>query len=374
MPDPRNLPVISNWQAFLDRKPRLSINEFPLFTDAWVTGEITVGPYTFINTIARANQEVVKLGVVLRYYSYLDWEHPDFSKTDASLYHGGSPQEELAAFASLIVGVRFRAGDSIRRFDGRDPLGTPVQMCQRNRPYFSSPRSFNIPSIAQGQHALDGLNLLESLLTLPVPAVVALTRAARLYQDALWLAESQPELTWLLLVSSLEAIANQWDKQHGNNTERLKHSKPDLFAFLSGLPDQSILAKVADSFAESMGVGKKFVDFCTAFAPDPPPLRPQSARFPWNKRKLKAALQKIYNYRSKALHAGVPFPAPMCGPPYSQLGWEAPSEVELGHAIHQNGTTWLSKDLPMHLHLFAYITRTAILKWWEQGAPSGAGE
>lgn len=99
MPHPKNLPIISNWQAFLDKEPLLVISEFPLFTDAWITGEITVGPYTFINTIAMANQEVVKLGVVLRYASYRDWGHPDFSKTDASLYHGGSPPEELAAFA-----------------------------------------------------------------------------------------------------------------------------------------------------------------------------------------------------------------------------------------------------------------------------------
>jgi len=33
---------------------------------------------------------------------------------------------------------------------------------------------------------------------------VALTRAARLYQDALWMIESEPSLAWLLLVSAIE--------------------------------------------------------------------------------------------------------------------------------------------------------------------------
>ena len=371
MSQPKTLPIILNWQAFLKKKQLLKIDEFPLFTDAWVTGEASVGPYKFINTIAMGSPETVKMGVVLRYSLYREWEHPDFSKTDASLYHGGSPPEELAAFASLIVGVRFRAGDSIRHFGAGDPLGTPRQMSQRSRPYLPPTNSLNLPSVAKGQHPLGGLSLLESLLTLPVPAVVALTRAARLYQDALWLAESQPELTWLLLVSSLEAVANQWDKQKGTSVERLEHSKPELFEYLSGLADNEVLQKVADAFGDSMGVGKKFVDFCTTFVPDPPPLRPEFARFPWNEKGLKEALRKVYSYRSRALHDGVPFPAPICGPPDSQPGWQAPSEAP-SYGVHQNGSTWLSKDLPMHLHLFEYVARTGILNWWKQCASSHA--
>ena len=78
---------------------------------------------------------------------------------------------------------------------------------------------------------------------------------------------------------------------------------------------------------------------------------------------MRTALDQIYGYRSLALHAGVPFPAPMCFPPLS-VG-QTPPERPLGLATASLGGVWKYEDMPMHLHVFAYIVHGALTKWWE---------
>lgn len=40
-------------------------------------------------------------------------------------------------------------------------------------------------------------------------------------------------------------------------------------------------------------------------------------------------------------------------------------ERPTGLAASSNSATWLAEDFPMYLHTFAYITRGALLRWWE---------
>jgi hypothetical protein len=207
---------------------------------------------------------------------------------------------------------------------------------------------------------------------MPIRTEVALVRAARLYQDSLWLAESTPELTWLLMVSAVEAAANDWNRKRGDNLLRLKESKPELYERLTSQNDSSLAKRIADEFGDSLGLTKKFLDFCLSFAKEPPAQRPiVHGRFDWEERNLRESLRMIYQYRSKALHSGKPFPAPMCGGGVG-LEWSGgvPSERVLGLGIHERGSTWLERELPMSLHLFEYIARTAILGWWRSLVPS----
>ena len=71
---------------------------------------------------------------------------------------------------------------------------------------------------------------------------------------------------------------------------------------------------------------------------------------------------KIYDWRSRALHDGVPFPAPMC---------QAPKKLDDGHeefldgvAASSHGGSWVFEDLPMLLHVFEHIVRGTLLAWW----------
>lgn len=371
MAEEKQIPVVANWIAFNQMAGWLAASEFPLFSDAHVTGEMTLGPYSFINTVAAGNLKPIRPAIILRYAMHREWDYPDFRKTDASLYHGGTPPEELAALASMLMGIRLRAGRSVRRFEAHgDPLGRPEEIGDQTEPMFSVPRAHTIPWVAKGQHSMDTLALLASLPHLAASKVNALVRAARLYQDGLWLCESEPEFTWLLFVSAIESVANEWKRDSGSCIERLEVSKPELFAILSAHTDKSLLPLVAETFAESMGATRKFIDFCMEFSLGPPPLRPPEwAQFPWEETNLRKALRLVYRYRSNALHDGRPFPAPMCEPPYSEASWPAPAERMLGIGSHQRGSTWLDKDIPFNLHCFEHIARSTILAWWRAQIP-----
>lgn len=357
---------IENWRAFDSGEPWLATEEFPLFTDAWVTGQAEVGPYLFINTVA-LRRGTVRPAIVLRYPLHRAWLYPDFRKTNAELYHGGSPPQELAALGSLAIGVRLRAGRPTRRFEPKgDPVGTPTESGGRATPFFDVPEQYKLPSAAEGGHALGDLSILNCLLQMSRDEACAVVRAARLYQDALWLAESEPEMSWLLIVSALETAANEWQKEKGDNIARLRDSKPALHAYLASLRDRTILSTVAEHVADSLGSTRKFVSFVLEFLPEPPARRPPTwAQFSWEPNRIRRALKTIYGYRSHALHDGRPFPLPMCETPTRFPTWETPAETMVAMATSARGAVWRKEDIPMNLHLFEYIARNALLKWWK---------
>ena len=66
----------------------------------------------------------------------------------------------------------------------------------------------------------------------------------------------------------------------------------------------------------------------------------------------------------------MPFPAPMCDPPYRHETWQGVAEKPIGLATSVAGGTWLAKDTPMLLHTFEYIARNALTKWWTSIAPA----
>lgn len=375
MGKPRKAPgdwphVVANWLAFENGDPWLATDEFPMFTDAWITGEIGIGPYSFINTVAAITAGAVRPAVVLRYAIHKRWDYPGMTKTKADLYHGGTAQDEVAALASLAMGIRFRAGSPTRRIEPNgDPLGRPQEFWSSATPQLHVSRAYRIPSATKGQHPLERLNILGLLQKLAKSEATAVLRAARLYQDALWLAESEPALAWLLLVSALETGANEWKKEKGDTVDRLRCSNSKLYDYLAGLEDQSILPNAADLMAYSFGITKKFVDFVLYFLPNPPKDRPpEGFQINWDRAIFEKAFKIIYDYRSKALHEGRPFPSPMSHPPYTVQSWKAPAERIGGLAVSEAGGVWVKKDLPMSLHMFEYIARNVLLNWWRSCA------
>jgi hypothetical protein len=164
----------------------------------------------------------------------------------------------------------------------------------------------------------------------------------------------------------VETAANCWRTGNDSPLDRLAASDPDFVEYLKQTGVEDIPYRVAEKFAGTIGATKKFVDFLLSFLPGPPDLRPASwAQVEWTRDSLEGCLRKIYKHRSNALHNGMPFPAPMCGPPARyEPSWVAVSERPGMVAASQGGGTWLATDLPMHLHIFEYIARKAINSWW----------
>ena len=341
-------PSYDNWRAFNDGEKIIGESEYLLYTDASFIGEPAagLGPYKFFNLLPFASEPgLVQPAAALRLSIHIIYESPQMHKTDVSRYHGGLAEDEIAALASLKCGVRLRSGSQTRMFEANgDPHGRPVSWIgNRADPVlgqFTRTRRLVLPTVT-GEHSMMPIEEMKSFPLLAPRQAIALVRAARLYQDALWLSESEPNLSWLMLVSAVEAAAKVW-----RASQKKGRSKN--------------------------GLKKKFVVFLLEHLPPPPEKRPANwGQITWSHESLSQAFTKIYEYRSKALHEGVPFPAPMCEPPVKEdPSWQAAGENLIGRglAISMHGGTWLATDLPMTLHVFEYIARRAINACWSSVA------
>lgn len=367
---PNALPSQLNWLNYIKDEPSHGVYEFQFYSDAHITGEYKsgLGPYSFLNTIPIPDTPgIVTAPIVLRVVDHLRDSHADMSQTDESLYHGGTPIDEIAALASLSIGARIMAGGETRRFEpDSDPLGRPIAWDQKIPPTLRKRRgSYVLPSVS-GTHSLEHLEILNTIPRIPKNKYVNLIRACSAYQNALWVAESEPHFAWLMFVSALETAANDVYVSDSTNTQRLQDAKPDLAEILMESGGENLLSQVADHIAPTLGATKKFLDFTLKFKPNEPIDRPvqESLQVKWSKTNLKKNLTKVYEYRSRSLHGGLAFPAPMYEHPF-YVDSAQPSETPLtGLGSSSLGGTWMPKDTPINLHCFHYITRGALLNWW----------
>ncbi len=369
-------PILENWRAMQNGQASLGAFEYPLFTDAIVDGAAEAGPYRILNTGAAGSGEKLRAAAVLRVEYHVnpkDIGDRSLERTDDSAHHGGSLEDELAALTSLAAGIRLRAGGISRVFRRGDARGEPVSDTRQPptllvdydiRPAIS-PADRILPSV-QGLHNLEISALLNTVGAIDQQTAVALIRSARMYQDAIWVAESQPNLTWLLLVSALETAANHWRREQDAPIRRLEASMPDLYELLVLTGGTEHADAVAERIADSLGAGRKFRDFVIVHLPGPPEKRPPKPhQFEWTEQRIKKMLTVVYGYRSKALHTGKPFPEPLCQSSWMQHNWGAPAERTVFSATRVGSGVWHAKDLPISLDVFAHLTRGALIKWWQ---------
>ena len=363
-----------NWRAAIAGVPAHGLVEFPLYSDGFFVDNLVEEgwPNDFLNAIPGKEQPGrVQVAVVTRLSFHVDVNKLKWppGKTSSELYHGGWITDEIAAIASLALGVRFRAGDVSRRFDGSDQFGTP--MAARSRPEPSLmllSDNLRLPDVVGQRNLRDLEPWFKSIPDLQAEDCIALIRTARLYQDSLWIAESEPNLAWLLLVSAVEVAANRWRSKANTSVENLREILPDLATRLHEAGGESLLETAAKKLAPITGSTRKFVDFFVEHLPEPPPIRPTSPlmRVPWTSEHMKKILKEIYRYRSEALHGGTPFPAPLCMAPWRFPEDEVPVEVgSVGLGASTLGGYWDKDDLPINLHTFHYAARGALMRWWK---------
>jgi hypothetical protein len=363
-----------NWKAALQGRPSRGAHEVPLFSDARITAEIRegLGPYSFLNPVPdlRVPHRLVPR-VILRAEEHLAEDEiepiPSLDETDAERYHGGWLKDEIAALASLALGVRFKAGGPTRQFDANaDPRGKPILWSMSTDPVLPEGHQGTIIPRARGPHSLENLEPLKTFPNLCPADAFALVRAARRYQEALWIAEAEQNLAWIMFVSAAEAAANHWRPGQESAVERMRASKPELETLLREYGHADLVERVAELVAPYMGSTRKFVDFITEFLPSPPDDRPgEGGRHSWEPEEITKSMRQVYDYRSKALHAGRWFPAPMCWQPMQVPGWEHPSEIQPFPAAGTEGGFWRAEDTRILLHTFEYIVRGALLNWWK---------
>ena len=194
--------------------------------------------------------------------------------------------DEIAALASLRLGIRLKAGDEVRLFGNysTDPLGTPRASCKKRPEIYFKERKPILPGVVKTVN-IESLSDIGKLKHIAPSQYASLVRAARQYQDAIWIAESEPELAWLMLVSSIETAANEWAMQDISPLEKIKQSRPELSELVIAQSNEDLLAAIAEEIAPTLGATNKFVKFCLQFMPMPPEERPDEfARIKWSKK------------------------------------------------------------------------------------------
>ncbi|HHC6575890.1 TPA: hypothetical protein ACN34E_001020 [Vibrio parahaemolyticus] len=356
-----------NWSLYLNSEECFGIMEFPIYSDISVTGDLLegMGPLSFHNTRSRRlvlGEVVVPVVVRVGYYSRP--LTPNFSESSYSHYHGGWLPDEIAALMSLTLGARFYAGDVIREFDpySNDPLGKPRCSNLVQPPVSNiSTQQLVLPEVCQTKD-LRKLKFFENFGSLPPNIAEKVVKCCRQYQNALWVAESNPELCWLMLISALEIAANEWAKNEQSELDNLESSYPEFFKQLVQHGNDNLLNLAAETFSPITKSTSKFMKFCKHFSPEKL-IQKNSRGFKYSSTQLSNALRTIYSHRSQALHSGIPFPAPMCETPEEFQGVYEQVPNQLG--VYMRGATWVGTDIPMTLHLFHFLARTILIEWIE---------
>jgi hypothetical protein len=362
-----------NAKAWKKQLPSLGALEIACYTDfPQLSFDINVDPFTFLTPLS--NSDVLtqlspgspRMGLVVRVEQYLAPAHPDYyldedwNQTDPAVHHGGDAGQELAALLSLSLGIRVRAGGIVRVFhssDG-DPRGYPHEFEDR-MPYLPQPYGPRVLPYTAWRRDVDTskVELLGTYATLSSREARALVRSARAYQEALWIAESDPRQAWLRLVSAVEAIAQL--APDAPAASQLKAAFPDIADRVIGTGDPVLVEWITTRFAVQGRSTAKFLDFLLRFQP-PPPLRRPAATYRVTWRRLRKQLNQIYDYRSKDLHRGIPFPEPLCQAPYI-------SNSGIAREVAYVTEDWKG-DPPILLHMFEYVVRSALLAWWRSTA------
>lgn len=358
-----------NWRAWAEGEPRTEGWESALYSDVQFERDLEVGPYKFIPTFPSWDRGLA-LAVVLRadFHLHGDGFSPDMTRTDASRYHGGTIPDELAALAGLALGARLRSGGDTRAWfrDGEDPLGRPVEFDHR-RPYLPEPaRGWPVlPRLTGSRSLSDAAELLNKFPELDDRKAVALVRAARMHGRAAWVADDDPNLAWIYLVGALEAAAGQYKPVKRTKLERVQNAEPALAELLLTEGGPELAEKAAEHLVVGLRAKDRFLAFLETYLPEPPPDRPEgAARVDWDAMGQHALT--IYDYRSRALHAGLPFPAPMCEHARGE-DESGPSETPPGLSTWALDGSWLAADAPMLLSTFEYVARGALCRWWADG-------
>jgi hypothetical protein len=179
--------------------------------------------------------------------------------------------------------------------------------------------------------------------------------------DALWWADADPRIAWIKLVGALEAAANRADVSAVDEdpVALLKRHRGALYGRLKRI-DPAAARTAAEDLAGALRAEAKSLEFTLAYAPGPPEERPVGARVDFDH--LGPALTVIYEWRSRDLHDGIPFPRPLCEPPIA--GEDGIYERFPAIAVQGAGGTWPAEQLPMYLHVFAHTVSGALRNWW----------
>lgn len=370
--DPRGPTGFVNWRRAIAKEPARERLEFPLYSDSYISGQIDdgLGPYRLFNNLAVHQLGSCRPVITLAcdFHAQGGGTKPSMDATDESGYHGGDIAEELAALFGLALGIRLRPSSHVRSVplddEGRTSYRAEDPATVPTLPHRTASVLPRLPARPPETTRLT-TELVEDYPALDPEDAIALVRTARLYQQALWIADTDTSLAWVMLVSAVEAAALRWAGGNTDAVSSLAAWRPDLEQRLRLDGGDALVAFVASELKDLTKATGRFVKFLVKYLPDEPAERPRFGRIKWSASGLRPVFSRIYEYRSRALHAGIPVPAPMCRAPFRDANGVA-CDTPAGLAEASSGATWLQADTPILFHAFEHIARGALSAWWRE--------
>lgn len=390
-----------NWLAYVEKRRYHGTIEYALYSDVSILGSVSgkIGPYQIIRPQMSASEnESSQIRLVLSVDRHLypstlfgvgsrlitvpselcdstvlygnkpckKKRNKRYSKNDVieNVDHGGIVNE-IAALLSLCLGVAINAGGEIREFrPGGHPRGLPCSFDIQNipvRPIRGNRRM--IPHEPASPVLDQNLHLLPTYPLLSPVFAAALIRASRIYQRALWYSDVMPDLSWLLLVQAVETAAKQCKLQSGGDQPGGDAEwRQELDTYLREIRlSQLQIDHIGDIIPKKLYATRNFVSFMLERLATAPSVRPPSFfQMPWDQENWRRLLNNIYEFRSEALHEGRPFPPELCSLP----------DVSDGGIYAEYSPPYDAPPRCVHLHVFAYVVRHALLLWWAQSLDS----
>ncbi|MFB9235042.1 hypothetical protein ACFFWC_05755 [Plantactinospora siamensis] len=358
-----------NWRAFQAGQAELENFDDELQSDVpFVGGPASFGPYTLSTVIRDSDTVGPAIALHAGIHTNLIPEvvvEGKLAESDSSAYHGGSMTDEIAALVSLELGVRLRLAGTTRLsgiHDERDSARAPIlfEVPRLTRP--GRPGREQIPAAVARRADVAALRRLSMFAEINEIAQVELVRAARSYAAALWWANEDPNQAWLQFVTAVETAATCRQRLTAEPIDLLREHWPELWNELQHGSERA-RTRIASVLAEQTKATRKFIDFLTECAPEPPDERMEYGQLDWSK--MRRHISVIYGHRSKALHTGKPFPMPMLSEPRRDNSGTF-QEIPWGLNSGGLGGVWKASETPMLLSTFEYITRGALLRWWDE--------
>ena len=357
------------------------ITEYPLYTDAQrIIGEINNQqfPYALLNPIVDYQQAAVLPRIVLRIFDYIDYEEDSknaakialskSTKSNFETYTSLGLAEEISVLISLILGIRLKPGKKNRSFapKSKNKFGSILNLGSHenpapNRVFYSVPKIPNAIRYKSKEKAVflgKTQEYLSHLIKIKDKNnYAALIRSAKLYSNALWICETDPDNAWLLLVSAIETASNAWKKEKYDKIKLFREHHKELAKLLDdSCSNKLIIKKIAEKLYSP--AQKKFIDFIKTFHKKPKNTSLKSGKINWNE--YESILKQIYNLRSLTLHTGQPFPPEMSEHPFLK---NKMLEKPISGLTFIGETIITPKDQPILLWRFEDIVRKSLLKW-----------
>ncbi len=325
--DERKLYSVINKELFdeLDKEywdKRMEIIGYEVYTDCAISGEWIYDPYfLLIDENFKSNQKAnKKLKLIITFFRYPRENiiSPQTATKKEQFYHGGHIENEIVTLASLFLRKRFELGPMI--FMGnKDVIARPIKK-QIKTPN-NEDKTKNIPApeiitinnplidpeIVEKTNNLNELTEWFKLLEKLDPKYhLKFMLAVRMYYQALFQIEKEPDLAYLNLVSAIEVLC-----QDTNIGEiKLTEINQKLAKLLESIDNVQLRNDIEKSILkEKKFIARKFSKFILNNIENNfwnEPNRPNTGRI--THEELPDLLMKIYQQRSRTLHSGELFP------------------------------------------------------------------